>query len=173
MLQLLQVQIPVHGNAATATKASSCIGNSATASKLATARNIKLQGAVNGNANFDGSGNITINTTQGNMTVVKGDIVSNGKSNTVIKTIPFPSGFNKDNCMVVSVMLELENSTVIWGYGSTFNSTSWVGGSISKRVSLQNEIVLEIRHLYADDTGEFFDQLSAATFHYKILLIKV
>jgi hypothetical protein len=41
-------------------------GNASTASsaaKLTTARNIALSGAVTGNANFDGSGNITISTT--------------------------------------------------------------------------------------------------------------
>lgn len=56
------MQIPlvlVRGNSATATR---CTGNSATASKLQTARNIKVTGAVNGNANFDGSENIEINT---------------------------------------------------------------------------------------------------------------
>ena len=42
------------------------VGNASSASKLATARNIALSGAVSGNANFDGSGNITINTTANN-----------------------------------------------------------------------------------------------------------
>lgn len=37
-------------------------GNSATATKLENARNIKLQGAVSGNANFDGSVDTTIFT---------------------------------------------------------------------------------------------------------------
>lgn len=37
-------------------------GNAPTATKLQTARNIKLTGAVSGNANFDGSGNIQIPT---------------------------------------------------------------------------------------------------------------
>ena len=37
-------------------------GNAATASKLATAKNIAIAGAVTGNANFDGSANITITT---------------------------------------------------------------------------------------------------------------
>lgn len=65
MLLLLQLQIVqknVRGNSATATTASKCTGNSATATKLATARNIKLQGAVSGNTNFDGSENVVINT---------------------------------------------------------------------------------------------------------------
>ena len=38
-------------------------GNAATASKLATARAISLTGNASGSANFDGSGNISINTT--------------------------------------------------------------------------------------------------------------
>jgi hypothetical protein len=38
-------------------------GNAATATKLQTARNIALSGAVTGSANFDGSGNISIATT--------------------------------------------------------------------------------------------------------------
>lgn len=38
-------------------------GNADTATKLATARNIAVTGAVTGNANFDGSGNISITTT--------------------------------------------------------------------------------------------------------------
>lgn len=45
---------------------SSAGGNANAAVKLATARNIKLSGVVNGNANFDGTGNITISTTFGN-----------------------------------------------------------------------------------------------------------
>ena len=46
-----------------ATIKASLTGNASTASKLATARNIAISGAVTGNANFDGSGNININTT--------------------------------------------------------------------------------------------------------------
>ena len=38
-------------------------GNASTASALATARNIAVDGAVTGNADFDGSGDITITTT--------------------------------------------------------------------------------------------------------------
>jgi hypothetical protein len=38
-------------------------GNAATASKLATARTIALAGNASGSASFDGSGNVTINTT--------------------------------------------------------------------------------------------------------------
>ncbi len=45
-------------------------GNASTATKLATARNIALSGHVTGNANFDGSGNITIATTDNTITTI-------------------------------------------------------------------------------------------------------
>lgn len=51
------------GKAASATTASSCTGNSATATKLAAARTISLTGAVTGSASFDGSKNVSIATT--------------------------------------------------------------------------------------------------------------
>ena len=51
------------GTGATGTWGISITGNAATTTKLATARNIALTGAVTGNANFDGSENISITTT--------------------------------------------------------------------------------------------------------------
>jgi len=44
----------------------SLTGNAATASKLAAARTITLSGDVSGSVNFDGSGNVTLNTTVAN-----------------------------------------------------------------------------------------------------------
>ncbi|WP_407488441.1 pyocin knob domain-containing protein [Acinetobacter baumannii] len=45
---------------------SNITGNAATATKFQIARNIALTGAISGAANFDGSGNISINTTSNN-----------------------------------------------------------------------------------------------------------
>ncbi len=50
----------VTGNATSATTSSSCSGNSATATKLANSRTIGLTGLSSGYANFDGSGNVSI-----------------------------------------------------------------------------------------------------------------
>ncbi|MCQ1533580.1 pyocin knob domain-containing protein, partial [Mitsuokella jalaludinii] len=64
-------------NAANADTAAACSGNSATATKLATARTISLTGNASGSTTFDGSGNVSINTTvnainnQGNKTAIK------------------------------------------------------------------------------------------------------
>lgn len=81
-----------------------------TTTKLKTARNIKLQGAVSGNANFDGSANITINTTQTNIAVLDGSIsltanttdnASNNKMQQTQWSMDYPSGFSKDNSIVI------------------------------------------------------------------------
>lgn len=49
----------------------SVTGNAGTATKLQTARNINLTGNVTGSASFDGSNNISINTTVGNIDASK------------------------------------------------------------------------------------------------------
>ncbi len=49
-------------NATSSTTSAACTGNSATSTKLQTARKITLSGAVSGDADFDGSSSITINT---------------------------------------------------------------------------------------------------------------
>ena len=80
-------------------------GNSATTTKLQTARNIKLQGAVSGNANFDGSGNIIINTTQSNIAILTGSTVVNASSSKTV-TINYPSGYTESNCIPVAFALK-------------------------------------------------------------------
>ena len=50
-------------------------GNAGTATKLATARNIALTGAVTGSASFDGSANASINTT---MSAVDASAITSG-----------------------------------------------------------------------------------------------
>lgn len=66
--------VTVSGHNVTVTKAAlptSISGNAGTATKLATARNIAIAGAVSGNANFDGSANISISTTLANIDASK------------------------------------------------------------------------------------------------------
>lgn len=178
MLQLLQVQILAHGNAATATKASSCTGNSATASKLATARNIKLQGAVNGNANFDGSGNITITTKQTNIAIITGsvDITMTQGGEQVYKGqkfINYPTGYNKDNCVVISAETQWATGK-FFGYGSiTHYPGSMLSGIIEKGVTLRDtDILLNARYDGLNVGGEA-NITETRTQNFKIVLLKI
>ena len=64
-------------------------GNAGTATKLQTARNIAISGAVTGNANFDGSGNITISTSTNHS---HSEIVTQGDTRSVAtKPSDYPS----------------------------------------------------------------------------------
>lgn len=65
--------VPVYLNAGTLTAISSYSGNSATATKLKTARNISLGSLLRGSASFDGSSNITINASNYSCTVSGGN----------------------------------------------------------------------------------------------------
>lgn len=74
---------------------------------MASARNIALTGAITGNANFDGSGNVSITTKQGNIAVITGNITTpaaNSETTTGTVRINYPSGYNRTNCVVVSIM---------------------------------------------------------------------
>lgn len=111
-------------------------GNSATASKLATARTITISGAVSGSTTFDGSGNKTITTTQSNIAVLSGTVTVAGTTQdggsyhygTGTKTLSYPSGFNADNCVVLTIETSVNNSTELKGavgeIGYTYSSAA-------------------------------------------------
>ena len=56
-------QVNYANSAGSATTASACSGNSATATKLSSAKTISLTGDVTGSTSFDGSGNVSITAT--------------------------------------------------------------------------------------------------------------
>lgn len=95
-----------------------------TATKLQNARKIAIDGVVKGEANFDGSGNVIINTTQNNIVVIEGQMVLRGSTTgepvSTTKEINFPSGFNKDNCFVTSIGTKILTTGDGFGYGSPF-----------------------------------------------------
>lgn len=161
MLLLLQLQIVQRG----------VHGNSATATKLQTARSIAIGGAVKGSANFDGSGNITINTSQNNIFVLSGSL--SGGNNLELN---YPSGLTKDNCVCISAMFQNPGNGM-WGLaGGIFNSSSYVSGSITAKVSLSSKINVQIRNLQVVD-GEnqtvYANSSPSANFNYKIVLMKI
>lgn len=151
------------GNANTATTANSaktCTGNSATASKLATARNIKIQGAVSGNANFDGSANITIKTTQANIVVVTGSMTFSASTNTATKDVAYPTGFNKDNCVPIAFGYTHPSNKNSYKFGGMINTGMLLGFNATKGK-------MEIAIYDSDEVS------SNTTIYYKIVLMKI
>lgn len=159
------------GNANTATTANSaktCTGNSATASKLATARNIKLQGAVSGNANFDGSANITINTTQANIATLTGTFstpAANSGTLTGSVDINYPADFKRDNCTVLGLMCHGSTKTDVWNTTQSPEYSTLSGNGDLKVCLMSNKIRISVTK--ADDA------FAAQTITYKVTLMKI
>lgn len=133
-------------------------GNSATATKLETARKINLTGAVSGNGSFDGSGNIEIATTQANIAILTGDITLESSGGSA--TINYPSGFTKDNCIIIAC-------------GITYNSAGYrafgtVQASVSTGARLSSSSITVCCYPVQASTGS-----PTGTFNYKLVLMKI
>ena len=102
-------------------------GNASTASKLATARNISLTGAVTGSGSFDGSGDLSITTTASNSPKMYVYTVTATTDNQKTFTIPL-SGFSTTTDSVLfqsgrTMLLYKEDFTVS---GTTITLTEGV-----------------------------------------------
>ena len=127
--------------------------NAVSASKIQTARNISLDGAVRGNADFDGSTDVTINTTLNNIAVLTGTIPNTGTTGTRAFARNFPEGFNRDNCIVVSYSVDFV-------YSRYFEIVK--GANLQKSISFTN-----------DNKIKYSVQGVSDKVDYKIVLMKI
>ncbi len=165
MLLLLQLQIVQRG----------VHGNSATATKLQTARSIAIGGAVKGSANFDGSGNVTINTSQNNIFVLTGSFVIDGSSTGTYKSsskdIDFPTGLNKNNCILIAAGRNVQNlESCGYGYGITDLESN---KSIGMLIGAEPFCVLLGTNENKIRIYGFNSNTAKKTLYYKIVLMKI
>lgn len=145
--------------------------------RLKTARNIILKGAVSGSATFDGSKNIDIDTTLENIVILTGSITLTGltgdtEETGIVQNIAYPEGFNKDNCFVVSVGFSNVNNTTnpMIAYGSlTADPRAINHGGIDKEVCLKDDSITLISIFYWD--GQLSEDRTD-TYNFKIALMK-
>ena len=132
------------------------LGNATTATKLATARTISLAGAVEGSASFDGSKNVSISTTQKNITTTTGTLtISSGDSSLGTGRVSYPSGFNKDNCIIIAL------AVLINGYYQYYNTSN---GNTLTATLYSNGISLFMRN---------YSSLATGNYTAKIVLMKI
>lgn len=131
-----------------------------TASKLQNPRNIQIQGAVSGNANFDGDKDITINTKQSNIAILTGNITTPAAGNNALNAtakLAYPSGFNKNNCVIISLM---SRNTAIAerGYctvGATGTSGEMQKGNYGLQAQLtDSEISVQVYKINANEASK-------------------
>lgn len=184
---LLAVVLAMHGTATKLQTARKINGTNfdgsgdITTSKWGTARTLALSGAVSGSASVDGSGNVTITTKQANIAVLTGSATAEGSTTEIINyataDINYPSGFNRNNCIVLAFALTTSNSNVGDNYNGFLarlnidNNFYLIGSSIdSVRYSQSRSInltdsAISIRIMNVTN--------SSKTFNYKIVLMKI
>lgn len=135
-----------------------------TATRLQNARTISLSGAVSGSTSFNGSGNVTITTTQANIAKINGSALFDSFQEYATFSVNYPNGFNEDNCVPIA-----------FGYTRPYNlhdKPSYAfGGFINNNmmVSLNTEMKkLEVA-IY-DPNSELKEDV---TINYKIVLMKI
>lgn len=149
MLLLLQVLVNVHGNSATATK-------------LQTARTISLSGDVTGSASFNGSANVTINTNLANIAVLTGTITA-AASKSGTANINYPAGFNADNCVAISFGIKVVENKGFNYFGTYENSADLLITSYERKLNLNStNIVATVKN----------PTTSSNSIKYKIVLMK-
>lgn len=175
--------VVVAGNAGTATKLKNARkingtnfdgSEDITTSKWGNERKLTLSGAVSGSANIDGSGDVVINTIQNNIAILTGSLTVTKSSdpgnsyNQTVKNINYPSGFNKDNSVVIAFGSTRNTETKGYSYDASvniaFTSPALNTGNIPREVQLNNaNIKLCFYSLSSDDL----------IINYKIILLKV
>lgn len=90
-------------------------------------------------------------------------------------SINYPTGYNKDNCVVISTMLHRPGTASNRGYasGSTYLLDDVSAGFLVSRVELQTSgISLHGRALYLSSDNKYMDMGVDFSVDYKIILMK-
>lgn len=106
--------------------------------------------------------------------VITGNIAGNG-TESPSKTINYPNGFNKDNCVILTVNLK-RSSVNVKGYGLIFDSSSYMTGALPAKVVLEEtNIMLEIRNINIAQDGSIMvpNIPTSVSFEYTIILMKI
>lgn len=156
---------------------SSCSGNASTASKLATARNIALGGLSSGSANFDGSGNVTINDWGYGVTkYVTRDSASapyyriaycEVKGSYIDKSVIFTidSGCNGGGFGIVKVCLRSNNTSTA---GQTYCEVTW----LVRQGFSADQLLTKVNSPAGTSTVQYADLYFKATGTYNGITVK-
>ena len=138
---------------------------------------LKTGGIVNGNLKV--TGNLTNNNNQkylnvGDIAFVTGDIIVKCNSGDTIQrgvaSVAYPSGFNKNNCIVISFATQQrEYDDGFWTYGYNTDSTTLLTGEMLRTVKLDSNIVVKLNHFWDAP----LDSARQDTFTYRIALLKI
>lgn len=145
-----------------------------TATKLKNTKKISLTGVVSGNADFDGSKDIIINTEQTNIAVITGNITLAANTNDYAVenrctmtdvSLSYPSGYSMNNCVVLCVGINYNSQGYYdFGWANYLSTLQFARGLLPNEVLLKDTAInLSIGNLMT----------SEKTVNYKIVLMKI
>lgn len=108
-----------------------------------------------------------------NFAILTGTITGNG-TDSPSDTINYPEGFSKDNCVVLTANMQ-RTPQQSKSYGSVYDGSSSISGSIPLRVSLSSDnILIEYRIINLREGGVTITTTPASVSHtYTIVLMKI
>lgn len=129
------------------------------ADKLKNPRTISLNGDVTGSTNFDGSGNVTVETNLANVAVATGTVRVYSSDDTFGQgNINYPAGYTRDNCVPISVGI-YNNIDPRWDYFNSLKNNLTVSLYSSTISVLINAINTE--------------SITTGTYNVKVVLMKI
>ena len=105
-----------------------------------------------------------------------GEITGDSSDEELKATISYPTGFNKNNCVVVASMLNnSENTNGTYSDGAIFSTLGFTVGALPHRVSLgSSDITLGIKNItIATGETKVYIIRESVKINYKIVLMKV
>lgn len=108
-------------------------------------------------------------------TIVKGDFaVLTGQLDQGVANIEYPNGFNKDNCVVISLHMQRNDTPGNgWGTGTTMDSSSYVAAALPARVQLKDTIQIRTKNILLSDEDNPKVLDSTVSNYYKLVIMKV
>ena len=98
-------------------------------------------------------------------------VVTGTSSTSGSVSVNYPTGFNKDNCVIISKMIQGSSASNSWSSGSCFDTANILAGSCSIRVTLASNIVVDIQNIRITDTE--ITQNESVALPFKIVLMKI
>lgn len=130
---------------------------------------------MHGNANKLGGRASSDYTTNDKFAILSGTIIGDGSSETLAETLSFPEGFNNNNCVIISAMVQNTKSQIgTWGTGTIFNSSGYLTGALPCKATIsQNGVTIEIKNIVLMEGQNPLMSNINATFNYKIILMLI
>ena len=112
-----------------------------------------------------------------NFAILTGTIPANtGADSYSIKEINYPSGYTKDNCVVVASQFNNSNTNNIYSSGTIMSVGSYTIGGVPATISLrEDDIQIRISNSYIvpGEPSAVYVQQIKVPFAYKIVLMKI